>query len=327
MFESEQTTFLKLIDFGTSCKYDHDRPLEAQIGTLPFTAPEVFAGKYNSKIDLWSVGVVVFQMLCGQRPFDSSSALTLMTKISNGKYSFDAKGWQNRSSASKRFCEGLLMKDADARFTAEQALQHRWLSHNSPSPAVIDTGDEKETFRMYAKGPVIRKIVSLMIAHRSFPSEVEDLRKRFLEYDKNNDGYITLDEFREAFQDPEIADIFAGLDVLYDNVISYTEFLAAALTARGYYTEERIAAAFDRIDVDHSGHISLENLRDVMGERYTAEFIEGMFKEADLDRNGVITFPEFLKAFRKNNDQLCGHDCWCHSRLSAARPASASPSD
>lgn len=66
----------------------------------------------------------------------------------------------------------------------------------------------------------------------------------------------------------------------------YTEFLAATLETHGYIEEERVAAAFDRLDSDDSGYISRENLRELLGEGCAEEEIDDIIKSVDKNADG-----------------------------------------
>lgn len=59
---------VKLIDFGLAQIY-RNRMMTSRVGTLYTMSPETIQGVYNSKADLWSVGVVAFQLLSGTKPF------------------------------------------------------------------------------------------------------------------------------------------------------------------------------------------------------------------------------------------------------------------
>merc|ERR1712087_1009691 len=66
----------------------------------------------------------------------------------------------------------------------------------------------------------------------------------------------------------------------------------------GAIEEERIAEAFDRMDTDSSGFISPENLRQLLGDKYTEEDIDNIMKNADENKDGKISFEEFKKIFK-----------------------------
>jgi calcium-dependent protein kinase len=63
---------LKLVDFGLSCKYKtetHHKVLHSIVGTPYYVAPEVLKSQYGPQCDVWSVGVIMYLLLCGQYPF------------------------------------------------------------------------------------------------------------------------------------------------------------------------------------------------------------------------------------------------------------------
>ena len=65
---------LKIIDFGTSKNFEKRDKLTDICGTPYYIAPEVLDGKYNEKCDVWSVGVIMYIMLCGYPPFNGVNA-------------------------------------------------------------------------------------------------------------------------------------------------------------------------------------------------------------------------------------------------------------
>lgn len=74
--------------------------------------------------------------------------------------------------------------------------------------------------------------------------------------------------------------------------------MAATIEAHGHIGEDRIAEAFDRIDADDSGYISRQNLKDFLGDQCTKEQVDEIMKSADIDKDGKISYNEFLAAFR-----------------------------
>ena len=63
-------SILKIIDFGTSRKFKMKEKMKETCGTPYYIAPEVINGKYNEKCDIWSIGIILYIMLCGYPPFN-----------------------------------------------------------------------------------------------------------------------------------------------------------------------------------------------------------------------------------------------------------------
>ena len=67
----DRTAQLKLIDFGFGCRFADALPMRTKCGTPYTTAPEVIRERYDERCDVWSVGVVLYIMLSGKRPFEA----------------------------------------------------------------------------------------------------------------------------------------------------------------------------------------------------------------------------------------------------------------
>lgn len=82
-----------------------------------------------------------------------------------------------------------------------------------------------------------------------------------------------------------------------NNVINYTEFLAAALETQGAIEEYRLAEAFDMMDLDDSGYITREDLRKILGGSRDEAYIDRLIQDADFKKDGRISYEEFLQVF------------------------------
>jgi hypothetical protein len=89
--------------------------------------------------------------------------------------------------------------------------------------------------------------------------------------------------------------------------IRYTEFLAATIEAQGAISEERLAEAFDRLDSDDSGYISPENLSEILGQDFPLDEIKSIIQEADLTKDGLISYAEFLALWETKNEEARDH--------------------
>ena len=65
---------IKLTDFGAAFQIDQTR--KTTIGTPQYTAPEIVKGRKHTKsVDVWSIGVVLYQLATTKLPFDSKTTL------------------------------------------------------------------------------------------------------------------------------------------------------------------------------------------------------------------------------------------------------------
>lgn len=58
-------------------------------GSPYYIAPEVFLQKYNQKIDIWSMGVVLYIMLSGKVPFPGKTESEIMSNVMKGEFHFN----------------------------------------------------------------------------------------------------------------------------------------------------------------------------------------------------------------------------------------------
>ena len=87
-------------------------------GTIAYTAPEVFRiGEYDQKVDMWSLGVVLYTMLIGHEPFRAEFVKDLIEKIKNEEFTFDDN--ELISEEAKDLITNLLSKNPKERMSAD----------------------------------------------------------------------------------------------------------------------------------------------------------------------------------------------------------------
>lgn len=120
---------IKLADFGLACKAAAGSPLLTKFcGSPDYVAPEIIARKpYGKPVDIWSLGVITYILLCGYPPFQGQSNSDLFASISSGSYSFPREDWSGISQVAKMFIrECALVVDPTRRWTAKRLLRHPW---------------------------------------------------------------------------------------------------------------------------------------------------------------------------------------------------------
>ncbi|KAJ3124446.1 hypothetical protein HK098_001120 [Nowakowskiella sp. JEL0407] len=127
---SDRTPMAKIMigDFGLSKIFDDDEVMRTACGTPGYVAPEVLLrGGYGKEIDLWSLGVITYILLCGYPPFYDSNNVKLFKQIMAGEYEFDKPWWDPISEKAKDFIRHLLVLNPASRYTAKQALNHPFI--------------------------------------------------------------------------------------------------------------------------------------------------------------------------------------------------------
>lgn len=135
---------IKIADFGLSKIFGAGETLETSCGTPDYVAPEVLTGSsYDNAVDMWSVGVITYILLCGFPPFYATSQNVLFEKILSADYDFPDPEWTHVSEAAKNFIRHLIVKEPERRYTAQQALEDGWLREEG--------GAEKDLHNTFAE--------------------------------------------------------------------------------------------------------------------------------------------------------------------------------
>mmetsp|Transcript_12274 Transcript_12274/g.21903 ORF Transcript_12274/g.21903 Transcript_12274/m.21903 type:complete len:343 (+) Transcript_12274:391-1419(+) len=138
LVNKDDDTSLKLADFGFAKEVnpEGDAELKTTCGTPGYVAPEIISGKrYGKEVDMWSLGVILYILLCGYPPFYDDNQAQLFKKIKKGSYTFDQDFWGEVSDSAKDLVQSLLVVDPKSRFTVEEVLNHPW---------VLQGGGEKD---------------------------------------------------------------------------------------------------------------------------------------------------------------------------------------
>jgi len=116
---------VKLIDFGFSTICQPGKRLKVFCGTPSYMAPEIVRRmEYEGKpVDVWSLGILLYALLCGCFPFRAKSYPDLYRKIARGTFNIP----EELSMPVRDLLRQLLTVDANQRITAYSAMRHPWL--------------------------------------------------------------------------------------------------------------------------------------------------------------------------------------------------------
>ncbi|KAJ3442999.1 protein kinase [Anaeramoeba flamelloides] len=121
---------VKVADFGMARIMKKDNLLETSCGSPHYVSPEVIKGvAYDGqKSDIWSMGVILYALLCGYLPFDDSNYSKLLRKVKLGKFKIPNK----LNKLEKELIKGMLTIDPEKRITIQEIKKHPWFCKNFP---------------------------------------------------------------------------------------------------------------------------------------------------------------------------------------------------
>lgn len=235
---------VKVIDFGLSKDFAGQDTMHTMSGSPYYIAPEVFLQEYTHKIDIWSLGVVLYIMLSGKVPFPGNSELEIIGNVIKGDFHFNHDPFKHHSQEAKDFLMKLICKDVELRCNAVQALEHPWIQKHSAENAVQDETMQSESnfssslaeTKEQLKG---RKVALLLLCQRMKPIDFESLQNNLVQKDAERTGILSFEKFEEAFLASgnqmtagELKVLKEEIDTDNTNKINYDNFLSNLFMTR-----------------------------------------------------------------------------------------------
>lgn len=126
--ENQRPFTSKSADFGLRNFLSTQDTLVSKVGNPYFCEREVVTNEsYGAKADLWSLGVVAYEMLSGRKHFEKHQTRSVLDAILVGRWNFPAPDWDRISEDAKHIISSLICINLDRRMSAEQAVQHPWM--------------------------------------------------------------------------------------------------------------------------------------------------------------------------------------------------------
>lgn len=168
---------IKIADFGFAKRVARPNSLTTQCGTPGYVAPEILEGiPYDTKADMWSIGVILYILLGGYPPFIEKNQRNLFRKIRNGDYEFHEEYWGGVSPDAKNLISSLLTVKPGNRYSAEQALKDKWILGDDDVLAATDLGVNLEKFKKFNAERKFKAAVKSVMAVNKLNSLGENFR-------------------------------------------------------------------------------------------------------------------------------------------------------
>jgi calcium-dependent protein kinase len=323
---------LKLINFEESSilsfekneefKYKNFELDGIKYGQYYFLSPERLLGKRDFKDDMWSTGIIMYLLLCGNPPFVAENLEKLLELIRKGKLPFIEKDWTNISKEAKTLVENLLNLNPKKRFSSKKALNDPWIINqlkvrnieNERKFNVNSLQINKKIKKFSSTHYLESAVMAFIVRQMSTNQQANELRDIFKLMDCNRDGRLTYEELtngykkfflkKTALTQEEYMEIIKSFDRDGSEYVEFEEFLGAFLKQELILTEKNLKFAFDYFDDDKSGYLSADEIKKILSFNNCNDNnklkINEIVKNFDKDSDGQISVDEFIDLMKKN---------------------------
>ena len=290
---------IKLIDFGTSIKFDRNKKLNNVIGTCYYIAPEMLLQSYDERIDIWACGVIMYILMVGYPPFNGQNNDELFYNIIHAPLVFNEYDWQRITHNAMNLVELMLTKDPDLRIRLNDIFDHEWFQNNFVLDNEYDNKELLKRLKTFNSNTKLENAIRIfLIQCFDMNNEQERMMQFFKEADVDHDGMLDRQELKAICKKSKFkfnADQFMDhADVNCDGKINYSEFLMAAIDFKRQNNKKVIIELFNTIDEDGDGYIDRRELAKFLNLKADDPLITEIFDEADFDGDNKLTMDEFL---------------------------------
>lgn len=223
LVESIETTYvenkevelynIRLSDFSSARSFNKSKKLTKKVGTPYYIAPEVLKRNYNEKCDVWSIGVLLFVLLCGKPPFYGDSDKEILFYVEKGQPDkrriiyllILADEWRVISQEANNLIDLMLKLDPSKRISVADAIKHPWLQkylirHKLPEEKMLEYYRSMIAFKTDPKYFFQQATLAYMVHHISTKEDTDEIRKYFSYLDKNGDGKMSYNEIIDGMK-------------------------------------------------------------------------------------------------------------------------------
>ena len=311
---------IKLIDFGFATYCKNGETMNEQLGTPQYAAPEIFEQKpYTNKVDMWSVGVVLYNMIKGTQPFSNKDYENVKEQVLHKEINYS--GFKN--NALINLCKGLLERDPDKRLNAFQAISSLNICRQDQE---IDT--VYEPFKpdihaimniLYNDRTIIEELKNIFLSECS-PDELNKMFEEIISTNKRENNntetnfdmvseklYLKAEKLIEYAQNsrfsPENLKIRLKkyceqkvIDKIKKQMINVDNFFFTLIESIKFIRKTRCLNEFTKMDKNNMGWLSVRQVNN-----YFIDPIKKHNIKTKLNPNDKIEFETFYKIFNEYN--------------------------
>ncbi|CAK60576.1 unnamed protein product (macronuclear) [Paramecium tetraurelia] len=186
-----------IVDFGLSAG---QIVLHGQCGTLIYMAPELFSQRvYSKPIDIWSCGIILYQMLTGKHPLykGGEHSHDYKKKLLDPKWDFP----EDFDPMAKHLFLKCVSMDPIHRYSANQILQHPWITNSKTDPIPLTLPEMYRAFT--AREQILQKIktIMLLVSMKGLKVDTTYLMKQSQKLQTNTSNLLDKDYIKEMLRE------------------------------------------------------------------------------------------------------------------------------
>jgi calcium-dependent protein kinase len=295
---------IRLSDFSSARSFNKSKKLTKKIGTPYYIAPEVLKRNYTEKCDVWSIGVLMFILLCGKPPFWGDSDKEIIQSVEKGIPDKRPEEWRGISSEAQSLIDILLKVDQNKRPNIYEALKHTWFKKFLIKPS-ITTSRISEYYRNIISFKIDPKFffqqasLAYMVHHLAKKDDTNEIRKFYSFLDENGDGKMAYSEIVDGIKkvidvsDKDVMRVFKYIDQAKSGYIEYEEFVRACINKRTLLSEENLKTTFELFTKsDENKNISCQDFKAILGlqSKFNNKTWEQIIKTIDVNGDNEVYY-------------------------------------
>jgi len=333
--DAPQVPVVVLGDFGTArlsqstARAEHSAHAEngsqelGVPGTPEYCGPEVFQGQSGDRTDVYALGVTLFELLSGEKPFeqhfdmwgdeDANTEASRFHQMADLNYEADWSYLRGCSEEARALIQRMMAKPYEQRPSAADCAKESWFAGEKKagaSTASKDTQLRLKRLQQRARLGVVGKAILNMVAAQLSGEMLQRERELFQKLDLDGSGQISADELLQAFLskdwDSKRAEAALQLfDMDKSGSLSFNEWMAATMDLEsrdGKGLLLHVKELFAQLDQDGNGQIELDEIRKrfCVGDNVNEQAMQKFFAEVDTDGDGTISLSELERFWSRS---------------------------